>query len=124
MSTHDEQTIDRAVRAMGRALAAGADHKAAMRAALAAASTTGCLREYAVAVHGVELMCGFDADIEGAWVITVKPGTDLSELLLNSDFAGRIDVAVVKQMERETDRDALDRIEERHALRRELAGAM
>ena len=124
MSTNDEQTIDRAVRAMGRALAAGADHKAAMRAALAAASTTGCLREYAVAVHGVELMCGFDADIEDAWVITVQPGTDLSELLLNSEFAGLIDVAVVKQMTGETGRDELERIEERHAERRELTGAL
>ena len=80
MSAHDDQTIDRAVRAMGRALATGADHKSAMRAALNSAASTGCLREYTVTVRGVRLAVGFEADIEDGWVITTAAGTDISQL--------------------------------------------
>jgi len=118
MSAHDEQTIDRAVRAMGRALAAGSDHKTAMRAALNAAASTGCLREYVVTVAGVKLTCGFGADIEDGWIITGAPGEDLAPMLTQSDLFAAIDRAVIRQMERETNREALDRIEERHELRR------
>lgn len=123
MSAHDD-TIDRAVRAMGRALAAGADHKAAMRAALTAAASTGCLREYSVTVDTVGLVVGFEADIEDGWVIGAAPGTDLSPLLARGELFERIDKAVCKAMERESARDALDRIEERHAERRELTGVL
>ena len=125
MSDHDEQMIDRAVRAMGRALAAGFDYKAAMRAALNAAASTGCLREYSVTVRGVKLLVGFDADIDGGWVITTAAGTDICQL---ADDGGElfqaIDRATCAAMDRESDCDALDRIEERHAARRALAGGL
>lgn len=120
----EEQTIDQAVRAMGRALAAGADHKAAMRAALKTIASTGCLNEFHIKLHGVDLVVGFAADIEDEWFIKVAPGVDLAPLLMESNLAGAIDVLLVKAMKRETDRDALDRIEERHAELRELAGVL
>lgn len=113
---HKDEVIDRALRAMGRALAAGADGKAAMQAALTAASSTGCLQEYSVVVDGVRLTVGFDGDIEDGWVICADPGADLSGL---TQDGGRlyqlIDSAVVAQMKREAAHEAQDRIEERHA---------
>ena len=121
MSAHQDQVIDRALRAMGRALSVGADHKTAMQAALTAAASTGCLNEYRIVVEGVALLVGFDGDIEDGWVICVEPGADLSGL---TQDGGRlyqlIDRAVCAAMERETAREALDRIEERHAERRAL----
>ena len=116
MSTHDEQTIDRAVRAMGRALAAGADHKAAMRAALNAAASTGCLREYSVTVDTVGLVAGFDADIEDGWVIVAPAGTDLAPLLARGELFERIDKAVIHEMER------MERIETKKLLPALTAG--
>ena len=121
MSAHDDLTIDRALRAMGRALAKGADHKTAMRAALDAAASTGCLREYSVTVDTVSLVVGFDGDIEDGWIIQVAPGTDLSPMLSTDSAIERIDRAVCAAMARESEREVLDRIEERHAEMRALA---
>ncbi len=116
MSAHHDQVIDRALRALGRALAAGADHKAAMQAALTAAASTGCLHEYSVVVEGVRLTVGVDEDIEDGWVIKVDAGTDLAGL---TQDGGRlyqlIDIAVIAKMKREAAHEAQDRIEERHA---------
>lgn len=116
MSAHHDQVIDRALRAMGRALAAGADHKAAMQAALTAASSTGCLREYSVVVEGVRLTVGVDEDIEDGWVICAEPGADLSGLTKDGGRLYQlIDSAVIAQMKREAAHEAQDRIEKRHA---------
>ena len=123
MSAHRDQVIDRALRALGRALAAGADGKAAMQAALTAAASTGCLHEYRIVIDGVVLTVGFDADIEDGWVICAEPGADLSGLTQDGGpLFERIDRAVCADMEREMAREALDRIEERHAERRALEG--
>ena len=116
MSAHSDQVIDSALRAMGRALAAGADGKAAMQAALTAAASTGCMHEYRIVIDGVVLTVGFDGDIEDGWVICAEPGADLAGLTQDGGpLFERIDRAVFKAMERETEREALDRIEERHA---------
>ena len=73
MSAHQDQVIDRALRAMGRALSVGADHKVAMQAALTAAASTGCLNEYRIVIDGVVLTVGFEADIEDGWVTCAEP---------------------------------------------------
>ena len=113
---HKDEVIDRALRAMGRALAAGADGKSAMQAALTAAASTACLHEYSVVVDGVRLTVGFDGDIEDGWVIKVDAGTDLAGL---TQDGGRlyqiIDSALIDKMKREAAHEARDRIEERHA---------
>jgi hypothetical protein len=120
----DDETIDLALRAMDRALAAGNDMRAAMRAALAAVSSTGCRNEYDIRLNDVELSVGFSADIEDEWIITAAPGADLAPLLLESDLAGRIDVLVVVEMAREAARNAADALADQHAARRALSGVL
>lgn len=94
----DDQTIDKAVRAFGRALSVGSDHKGAMRAALAAASGTGCVQECSVVVDGVRLHVGLGQDIEDGWVVTTDAGADISQMLTGELF-GRVDRAVVAAIE-------------------------
>jgi hypothetical protein len=114
----DDETIDRALRAMDRALTAGRDMRSAMRAALLSVSSTGLRNEFAIELHGVELLVGFSADIEDEWIITAAPGADLAPLLLESDLAGRIDVLVVAEMAREAARNAADALADQHAAQR------
>jgi hypothetical protein len=110
----NEQTIDRATRALGHSLARGADMRTAMRAALAAAVSTGCLYEYPVVIDRVELTVGVGEDLEDGWAIVVEPGTDLAPLLTQGPMDGRIDRALTAAMDRSAARASREEVERRH----------
>lgn len=117
----DDETINQAVSAMDRALAAGRTMQAAMRAALAAVASTGHTEEFEIVLQGVELSVGF-ADIEDEWTIKAMPGADLSPLLMESDLSGAIDALTVKAMKRDAARNAADDVADQHAAQRAERG--
>ena len=94
----DDATISRATKALGNALARGAEMRDAMRLALEAAALTGCAHEYAVTVENTALVCGFDGDIEDGWIVKAPVGSDISALFHSEPMFGRLDAAVVAAM--------------------------
>lgn len=118
MSVHDDEMIDRATKALGNALARGADIRSAMRSALAAAASTGCRHEHEVVIDQVGLMVGFGDDVEDGWVIQVEPGTDLAPLLAQGPLFSRIDRALEASISRGAARAAREETERRHDERR------
>lgn len=81
------EQVEIAIRAYGRALAAGQSGEAAMRAAFNSVFGLGgpCIKR--VTINGVDLVVSFDGDPEDGWSIMVQHGTDISALLSDDQVA-------------------------------------
>ena len=82
-----DETIGHAIKAFGRALAAGQTQEAAMRAAFNSVFGMGGPNIKRVTLNGVDLVVGFDGEPEDGWAIMVQHGTDISALLSDDQVA-------------------------------------
>ncbi len=82
-----DETIGHAIKAFGRALAAGQTQEAAMRAAFNSVFGLGGPSTKRVTLNGVDLVVSYDGEPEDGWVIMVQHGTDIAPLLSDDQVA-------------------------------------
>jgi hypothetical protein len=82
-----EETIGNAIKAYGRALAAGQTQESAMRAAFNSVFGLGGPNTKRIALNGVDLVVSFDGEPEDGWSVMVQHGTDIATLLSDDHVA-------------------------------------
>ena len=81
------EQVEIAIRAYGRALAAGQSGEAAMRAAFNSVYGFGGPHIKRITLSGVDLVVSYDGEPEDGWAIMVQHGTDISALLSDDQVA-------------------------------------
>ena len=81
------EQISNAIRAYGRALAAGQTQESAMRAAFNSVFGLGGPNIKRVTLNGVDLVVSFDGKPEDGWSVLVQHGTDIGPLLSDDQVA-------------------------------------
>ena len=81
------EQINQAIRAYGRALAAGQSGEAAMRAAFNSVFGMGGANIKRITLNGVDLVVSYDGEPEDGWSVLVQHGTDISAILSDDQVA-------------------------------------